>query len=81
MLSEQEWQKNDKDGHYVIVIGYGKDKIIFEDPSSFSRTWLNFQEFLSRWHDVNPKNNKPIIHFGMVLQGQEPIGQSLVHME
>ena len=29
-----------KDGHYVVAIGYDGDRIIFEDPSSFKRTWL-----------------------------------------
>jgi predicted double-glycine peptidase len=80
-LSEKEWLLNDKDGHYVIVIGYGKDKIIFEDPSSFNRTWLTHNEFLNRWHDINPENGQKIHHFGLVLHGQEPVEQTLIHME
>ena len=80
-LSEEEWLQNDKDGHYVIVIGYAKDKIIFEDPSSFNRTWLTHHEFLNRWHDINPENGQKIHRFGMVLHGQEPVEQTLIHME
>jgi predicted double-glycine peptidase len=80
-LKAEEWKTNFDDGHYVIVIGYGKDRVIFEDPSSFSRTWLTEKEFLDRWHDRNPENGKKLIHFGMVLLGREPIGQSMLHME
>jgi predicted double-glycine peptidase len=80
-LTEEEWLANDKDGHYVIVIGYGKDKIIFEDPSSFNRTWLTNREFLTRWHDINLENGQKIYRFGMILHGQEPVEQTLLHME
>jgi hypothetical protein len=65
----------------VIVIGYGKDRIIFEDPSSFSRTWLTLKEFRERWHDINPENGKILQRFGMVLAGKDPIGQTMLHME
>ncbi len=80
-LTPEEWKNNYEDGHYVIVIGYGQNKIIFEDPSSFSRTWLTVREFRNRWHDINPENGKRIYNFGMVLSGREPIGQTMVHME
>ncbi len=80
-LSEEEWRSNENDGHYVIVIGYGKDKIIFEDPSSFNRTWLTHKEFLNRWHDVNPENSQKIHRFGMILHGRDPVEQTLIHME
>lgn len=39
------------DGHWVVAIGYEGNKIIFEDPSAFCRTWLSEQELLCRWHD------------------------------
>lgn len=80
-LTPEEWKNNNDDGHYVIVIGYGKDRIIFEDPSSFSRTWLTLKEFRERWHDINPENGKILQRFGMVLAGKDPIGQTMLHME
>lgn len=67
--------------HSGIVIGYGKDRVIFEDPSSFSRTWLTVKEFRSRWHDLNPENGKKLMQFGVVLLGREPVGQTILHME
>lgn len=80
-LTPEAWKTNYDDGHYVIVIGYGKDRVIFEDPSSFSRTWLTVKEFRDRWHDRNPENGKKLMRFGMVLLGREPIGQAMLHME
>lgn len=45
------------DGHYVVLIGYNKDKnnnylYYFMDPSSSgSYTYLSEKEFILRWHD------------------------------
>jgi len=41
------------DGHYVVAIGIDGDRIIFEDPSSYRRTWLLESELAERWHDVD----------------------------
>jgi ABC-type bacteriocin/lantibiotic exporter with double-glycine peptidase domain len=41
------------DGHWVVAIGYDQDRIFFEDPSSFCRTWLADEELRQRWHDVD----------------------------
>ena len=43
------WQ----DGHWVVAIGYGDGRILFEDPASFCRTWLAEEELLERWHDLD----------------------------
>ena len=46
------------DGHYVVLVGYGKDAesgayiYYFMDPStSGSYTYLTEEEFILRWHD------------------------------
>ena len=54
------------DGHWVVAIGYENDRIIFEDPSSFCRTWLAENELTHRWHDVN--NGTRVSGWGCVLQ-------------
>lgn len=46
-------------GHFLVCIGYYRNSIIFEDPSSFNRTYLNFKELSDRWHGLSD-NNKPI---------------------
>ena len=54
------WQDCWDDGHGVTCIGYrGKKprrRFIFEDPSSYVRTWLSERELLLRWHDLDPGN-------------------------
>ena len=45
---ETDWD----DGHYVIAIGYDDDNIYFEDPGNFKRTFLSYDEFKKRWHDI-----------------------------
>ena len=67
------WKSDNDDGHYVIVIAHSGDIIVFEDPSSFHRTWMTEEEFMARWHDVDPKTQQKLEHFGMVLLGKEPV--------
>lgn len=55
---ERDWTKDWEDGHYVVAIGYDKDKIYFEDPSAFVRTFLTIEELKSRWHDVTDDGKK-----------------------
>ena len=38
------WKTDWEDGHYVTAIGYTDDSIIFEDPSSVVRTYIEFNE-------------------------------------
>ncbi len=64
-----DWKNNWSDGHYVIAIGYDSKKIYFEDPSSFGRTYLTYDELLKRWHDKD-KNDKKYINWGLVVTGK-----------
>ncbi|MFH0867918.1 MAG: cysteine peptidase family C39 domain-containing protein [Candidatus Woesearchaeota archaeon] len=79
MLVLQAWTKKDQvdwendwdDGHYAIAIGYSKKKMYFEDPSSFHRTFLAFNELKERWHDVGTNGNK-YINYGIAIYGKKP---------
>jgi len=65
-------RKNDRtDGHYVVVIGYDKDKFYFEDPSSIYRTYLFFKEFKERRHDIDT-DGKEYINYGIAIYGKKP---------
>ena len=44
------------DGHWVVAIGYDRQRILFEDPSAFRRTWLADDELHQRWHDIDRGN-------------------------
>ena len=78
--SEQPYNKCWDDGHYVVAIGYQDDRIYFEDPSSYKRTWLTFTELRDRWHDL--EGGAMIRNWGLTVWGipQYKRGDS-VHME
>jgi predicted double-glycine peptidase len=59
---------NSEDGHYVVAIGYTKDRIYFEDPSLEGlRGYLNYDEFDKRWHDVD-SHGHDCRHLGIVFR-------------
>jgi predicted double-glycine peptidase len=80
VMTIKDWQEDYDDGHYAIVIGYVKTIWIFEDPSSFRRTWLKEHEFLARWHDLDADRDHKYEHFGLVLLGKEPMTLFPEHM-
>lgn len=44
----------DKDGHWVVVIGFDKARVYIEDPALVhGRAFLDWYEFEQRWHDVD----------------------------
>ncbi len=77
-----DWENDWVDGHYVVAIGYTKDKIIFEDPSSFVRTYLKYEELLKRWHDID-QDGKIYFHHAIAVFGKKPRfnRDKIVHMD
>ena len=61
------WKNDWKDGHYVTAIGYDKNKIYFQDPSSEKITFLTYKQLGERWHDKDTKNKK-IINQGLAVK-------------
>lgn len=65
--------KTEDDGHYVVLIGYKKEKnnsnkyiYYFMDPStSGSYTYLTEDEFILRWHD---EVNKKSVRFYIIIE-------------
>lgn len=76
-MTSKAWRANYDDGHYATLIGFSKEVIFFEDPSSFHRTWLKENAFLARWHDKDPHTGERLERFGMVLLKKEPVGRLL----
>ncbi|HNX11037.1 MAG TPA: cysteine peptidase family C39 domain-containing protein [bacterium] len=77
-----DWKKNWSDGHYAVVVGYTKDKIIFEDPAAFNYTYLTYSELADRWHDIDTSGKK-YFNFGMAIFGKKPKfkKRKLIHMD
>jgi predicted double-glycine peptidase len=64
---EEKDYSNNKNGHYVVAIGYSESRIYFMDPSvKGSRGFLLNKEFLSRWHDQE-YNGKHYKNFGIAI--------------
>lgn len=61
------------DGHYVIAIGFDKQKIYFMDPSTFGYyTYIPTTNFLKRWHDIDQRGIK-LIHFAIVISKKKAV--------
>ena len=63
-----------KDGHYVVVIGYDKENIYFEDPSiKATRPYLAKKEFLKRWIDKEAYIKNPVVkRLGIIIREKAP---------
>lgn len=77
-----DWKNSWNNGHYVVAIGYTKEKIIFEDPYSFHRTYLKNEELEDRWHDMDRKGKK-YLHYGVAVYGRKPSfdRNKIIHMD
>lgn len=75
------YEGNYSDGHWVVMIGYDKDKIIFEDPYCFERDFLTNDELLKRWH--GGEEGKKIINHGIAIYGKMPSyePEKMIHMD
>ena len=82
LKEDEEWTESYNNGHYVVAIGYTKDKIIFEDPYSFTRNYLTFSELKQRWHAVNDNSKPDPISVGVIIYGYPTFDEFLItHME
>jgi len=69
---EEDYDKSEENGHYVVAIGYEKDKIIFDDPSILSnRGYLTINDLKKRWHDYDSGMKKKLINYGIVVKGKK----------
>lgn len=77
-----DWSKDWIDGHYVVAVGYTKDKVLFVDPSSFKKTYLTYKELEGRWHDMDT-DKKRYFHHGIAIYGKRPKfrGENIIHMD
>jgi predicted double-glycine peptidase len=81
-LKKIDWEHDWVDGHYVVAIGFDEKNVYFEDPSSFTRTFLSFKELGDRWHDID-SNKNVFDHIGITLS-KKRIAKSFhepVHMD
>ena len=64
------WKNDWKDEHYVVAIGYDKNKFYFEDPYTFERTFLNSKDLIKRWHAK--LDGKKYFCRGIAVYGKKP---------
>jgi uncharacterized protein len=79
-IKDIPYTNNYDNGHWVIVIGYDEEKIYFEDPYVFKRTFLTTSELEDRWHG---KEGNKIIKHGVAIYGKEPVYNpgEIIHMD
>jgi predicted double-glycine peptidase len=65
---EKDYTNIYKEGHYVTVIGYNNDGLIFEDPGISGRYgFIKYGKLDSKWHDMDKYGNK-YDHLGLVIK-------------
>jgi ABC-type bacteriocin/lantibiotic exporter with double-glycine peptidase domain len=64
-----DWENYWDDGHYAVAIRYDKKKIYFEDPWTFFRTYLSYDELQKRWHDR--VGGKEYYNYGLAVYGKK----------
>lgn len=69
------------DGHGVVCIGCGDGKFVFEDPASYTRTWLSEDELLTRWHDTDVNGTRLLSWGCEILQRPQFESGKIVRME
>ncbi len=67
----KNWKNCWTTGHFVVVIGFDKKNIYFEDPFKNVRTYLPFKQFEDRWHDKD-LDGKRYEHLGIAIYGKKP---------
>lgn len=45
------------EGHYAVVIGYGRNKIILNDPWNGKKFKMSYKDFKERWHDSHKNHS------------------------
>lgn len=77
----KNWEDDWKDGHYVVAIGYSRNRIYFEDPSATTRTFLSNKELKKRWHDIDV-GGKKYYNWGMIFYGKPKYNSECsIHMD
>ncbi|MBU0907687.1 MAG: C39 family peptidase [Nanoarchaeota archaeon] len=71
-----DWENDWNDGHYVVAIGYSKNKMYFEDPSPIERTYLTFNKLKKRWHDIESSTGRAHFNLGIAVYGKKPLYNS-----
>lgn len=81
-VDNEDWKKDWRDGHYVVVIGYDLTKFYFEDPWCSERTYLKFNELKDRWHDSDI-DGKKYVNCGIMVQSKKRnyISKKIIHMK
>jgi ABC-type bacteriocin/lantibiotic exporter with double-glycine peptidase domain len=77
-----KWENDWLDGHYVVAIGYSQRRIYFEDPWTFSRTFLTLRELEKRWHDVD-RDKKKHFNWGLAawLKNKKTKNKNIKHLD
>lgn len=68
-----DWKNDWIDGHWVVAIGYDRNRMLFMDPSTLGNyTYIPNEEFIDRWHDVEGDYTTTLEHFGMAISKPVP---------
>lgn len=66
-----DYAKTRAEWHYVVVIGYNKEYIFFDDPVLKNVGYMKKKEFISRWHDKD-SDGEVYMQYGIAVYGKKP---------
>ena len=73
-----DWRSDWEDGHYVVVVGVGDDRVYFMDPSvRTGYAYLPRAELVDRWHDYDLDRGRKVVwdRLGIVIRGGAGLGR------
>ncbi|MDD3160150.1 MAG: cysteine peptidase family C39 domain-containing protein [Candidatus ainarchaeum sp.] len=67
-IEHQNYSKEYNKSHWVVAIGYTKNRILFEDPATIDTMYLPNKELMQRWHAR--EGRKHFLNHGIAVIGK-----------
>jgi predicted double-glycine peptidase len=67
------WRETWDAGHYVVMVGYDRERLFFVDPSRatpLGYAYLMRGELEERWHDLAGDRDEPVQHMAIFVRGE-----------
>lgn len=66
------WSETWDAGHYVVMVGYDRERLYFVDPSRATPCGYAFlmrDQLEERWHDLTGEDDRPEVHMTIFVRG------------
>src|SRR5207248_2224991 len=63
------WRETWDAGHYVLLVGYDRDRLFFSDPGTGEYAHLTHADLEERWHDVSGLLDTRLYRMAIFVRG------------